>query len=130
MDESNTEEARWQLANRIYEDMIGYRALTAQKRQSLRSQYARLRELGSIMVTKGWVTWQDKGRGYTAAFLSDRNYYEQETIKALFKLQENISQQAMLLLEMDHACDLEEAKRNNQLRKDTTNDDTDKTGRS
>ena len=93
------------------EDIAGWRQLVIDKRQSLREQYARLRKLGHIMTTKGWVTWNGKGHSYTASFLLDRNYKERETIKALFALQQNIAQQAMLLLELEHACDCEEQKR-------------------
>lgn len=123
----DTEETRWQLhcidtARQIAE----WRKLAVEKRQNLRRQYARLRMLGSMLADKGWVVWNGRGH-YGAPFLSDRTHKERETIKALFRLQENIAQQAMLLLELDHACDCEEVKLGN---KEGTNDDTDKTGRS
>lgn len=100
------------------EDIEGYRKLANEKRQSLREQYARLRKFGTIMTAKGWVTWSAAGHSYehsyAAPFLGDRIYSERKTINALFQLQENISQQAMLLLELEWTCDQMEEKRNKQ----------------
>jgi hypothetical protein len=106
------------------EDITTWRKMAVDKRQSLREQYDRYRKLGSMLATKGWVKWNGKGHCYGAPFLSDRSYKERTTIQLLLDLQKNIGQQAMLLLELEHACDCEETKRNNQT--GVTNDNTDK----
>lgn len=88
-----------------------HRAFLVERREALRQLYARMRTYGDLMRRKGLVVWSNKGHGFAAEFISDRTYKERELIKALFTLQKNISEQAMLMLELEHALDCEEKKR-------------------
>lgn len=74
----------------------------ADKQEGLRKLYARFKEMGhklwlkdAVGVSNGRFYRQPYGRHQIAA-------------KALIKLQENINQQAMLLLELRHAIDMEQ----------------------
>ena len=87
-----------------------HRAFLAEKRENLRGLYARYMKYGSQMRAAGLVTWsKERPRGWYAQFLSDRPLYDRETIKMLMNLQRDISEQAMLLLELEHSLDCEEA---------------------
>jgi hypothetical protein len=88
-----------------------YRAVLAEKRESLRGMYARYMECGSRMRERGLVKWSKKSGAWYCEFLMERTYKERATIKLLMDLQRNISQQSMLLLELEHAIDREEAKK-------------------
>lgn len=111
-----TDETKW---NDV--DIAEMRAYVAERRQMNREGYARLREYGWKMKQKGMIEF-DKGRFY-ATYLWSRPRKEQETIKLLLNLQRNVTEQAMLLMEMEHAIDSEERKRNEK----TGNTDIEKT---
>ena len=96
------------------EEIKTHRAFLAERREALRQLYARMRRYGDLMRRKGLVVWASQRHGFAAEFISDRTYKERELIKALFTLQKNISEQAMLLLELEHALDAEEQKRSKE----------------
>lgn len=91
-----------------------HRAFLAERREALRLLYARYRRYGEIMRSKGLISWSNKTHGFFAEFLSDRPYKQRELIGQLLKLQKNITEQSMLLLEMEHALDCEEQKRSKE----------------
>lgn len=87
-----------------------YRAFLADRRENLRKLYARLRVYGHKLRQKGLISWSDKSHSYYAEFINDRRPKERDTIQKLLALQKNVGEQAMLLLELEHALDCEEAK--------------------
>jgi hypothetical protein len=91
-------------------DTIDYHAFIAERREALRGLYARFRDYGHRMLQKGLVHWSNEKHCFYAESPWDRRYKERETINKLLDLQRNIEQQAMLLLEMQHAVDCERAK--------------------
>lgn len=80
------------------------------RQTSLRLQYAQYRELGSKMMNKGLISWSKKNHRFYAEFLSDRPQHQRATIQMLLELQQNITDQAMLLLELQHSIDCQKAK--------------------
>lgn len=88
------------------------RAFLVERRESLRQLYARYRTYGHAMRQKGIVHWSNEKHcfysEYTVTFYRPK---ERELIKQLLQLQRNITEQAMLLLELEHAIDFEEKKR-------------------
>jgi hypothetical protein len=87
-----------------------YRRILNERREALREHYARYRKYGSIMCQKGLVQWSNKSHGYTTEFLWDRSYKTRTLIKKLLELQRNVHDQALLILELEHAIDREEQK--------------------
>jgi hypothetical protein len=89
------------------------RVFLAERREVLRGSYARFREFGRIMGTKSLVHWSNEAHGYISDYEWRTRTFtikERETIKQLLELQRNIYEQALLLLELEHAIDQEEAK--------------------
>lgn len=82
-----------------------YRTFLATRRANLREMYARFREYGSKMRQKGLVVWSDDRGGYYTQSLWDRPGKDRVSIQMLLNLQRNIKDQAMLLLELEHAVD-------------------------
>ena len=87
-----------------------YRAELVRRRESLRGGYARYRELGHMAMQKmpHAVGYSKEKHEYYQANYFDVSHKERETAKMLLKLQKNIQQQAMLVLELEHAIDREE----------------------
>lgn len=88
------------------------RTFLVERRTSLRQLYARYRTYGHAMLQKGIVHWSNEKHSFYCEYTG--NYYrpkERELIKKLLDLQRNIGEQAMLLLELEHALDCEEKKR-------------------
>jgi hypothetical protein len=86
------------------------RTFLAERRESLRVLYARMRESGATMLRKG-IVCRSKERGYFADYSGGLTRAEREAVKNLLALQRNIEQQAMLLLELEHSLDEETKKR-------------------
>lgn len=88
------------------------RAFLVERRESLRQLYARYRTYGHAMLQKQLVHWSNDKHcfysEYTDGFYRPK---DRALIKQLMHLQRNISEQAMLLLELEHAIDCEEKKR-------------------
>jgi hypothetical protein len=92
----------------------GYREELAKRRESLRVLYARYRSLGHMAMQKmPYAVGCDKGLYYLKNQY-DIRFKERDTIKKLILLQKNIQQQAMLLLELEHAIDREVKKNENE----------------
>ena len=91
-------------------DETNWREQLARSRERLRQQYATFRKLAQVMRSKGWIRWSDKHHEFYSEFLNDHPWKTRETIKQLLKLQSNLGDQAMLLLEMEHSIDCEEKK--------------------
>jgi hypothetical protein len=62
------------------------------------------------MRQKGLVVWSDDRGGYYTQSLWDRPGKDRTAIRQLMDLQKNIRDQAMLLMELEHAVDCQENK--------------------
>ena len=97
------------------QQMEGYRTFLAERRQKLRVLYHTFRSHGALMQKKGLVKWNGEKRGFDSEVCyigSGYSYKERALVKSLLALEKNITQQALLLLEMEHSIDCEEVKRN------------------
>jgi len=89
-----------------------WRAELASRREVQRQNYARFRDLGNLACQKfGTVIGYSREKHeFYQRYWSGLRYKELDVIRKLMQLQKNIQQQSMLLLELEHAIDREEAK--------------------
>jgi hypothetical protein len=102
----------WTKLSKTGDSTIDYHAFIVERRETLRQSYARFMQCGSKLRQKGLVHWSLEHHCYYAESINDRSHKERRTIQMLLALQRNIKEQAMLLLELQHAMDCEEAKEN------------------
>jgi hypothetical protein len=108
-----------------------YRTFLAERRQKLRVLYHSFRGYGSAMQQKGLVKWSGEKRGYVSEVCyigSGFGAKERALVKSLLQLEKNITQQALLLLEMEHSIDCEEVKRNERGQAESVRQETDRGG--
>ena len=93
--------------------MNDYKEMLAQRREVLRKQYARYRDYGSRMTRKNLVRWSNQTHGYYAMYhISTYPPKDRPVIRKLLELQRHLADQAMLILELEHAIDYEEKRLN------------------
>ena len=99
---------------------MDYRKELEIKRESLRVEYAKFRKLAAILSQKYAVRYSRTHHEYVLTYY-DRGlpYKLTNAARLLMKLQKNIAVQAMLFLELEHAIDCEEQKRDKSIDVDT-----------
>lgn len=97
-----------------------YRQELQARRQALRGLYSRFRDLAGKMCQKGIVRYDKDRHSYIQDWGYSRPIREREAAKHFFKLQGEIQQMSMLLLELEHSIDFEEAKEEHKIRAEDT----------
>jgi hypothetical protein len=101
--------------------MMDYREQLQARRETQRVLYARFRDTAAMLMQQGLVKYnKDKHRfepisEYYYGSLRIPKLKVREILKQFVELRSNIEQQAMLMLEMEHAINTEEKKNANNI---------------